>query len=401
MADIFVSYRKDDRALAERLVMALRAAGKSVWWDDALNPSQAWDAMIEREIAAARYVIVLWTPQSVHSDWVRSEAHYAQDHGKLVPVIGEACTLPLAFMLRQAVDLSAGPFDDRNPQWPRLLGWLSATPTETGGDDARAAALAATPVKALTGERWLGPARRPALALGVLAAAVLAGAALLLFQGHFGGKPPQPAVVVDPLVVTNAKGLPENFAKDVSDEMFASFSSSSRISPVVGDGKRRPNAYQLTGDVVTDGDKVEVFPKLYAPNIDAPVMTLKLERPAGKKNLAFDIGLTLADLTRCIATASDSIGSKLTSLPPAAFGPWSRYCQQIYAHGRNGVLCGRHLAAPSSPKADSPTAGRTWRRRSTSPRASPGPTAPPCRRKRSRRPTARWRWTRPPRRPWS
>ncbi len=56
MADIFLSYKKEDRAVAERLVGALRATGKSVWWDDALNPAQAWDAMIEREIAAARVV---------------------------------------------------------------------------------------------------------------------------------------------------------------------------------------------------------------------------------------------------------------------------------------------------------------------------------------------------------
>ena len=330
MADIFVSYRKDDHALAERLVVALRAAGKSVWWDEALNPTQAWDAMIEREIAAARYVIVLWTPRSVQSDWVRSEAHYAQDHGKLVPVIGEACTLPLAFMLRQAVDLSAGPFDDSSPQWRKLIGWLTRTPSEVAADDPRAEGPAATPVKAPTGELWLGPARRRTLALGGLAAAVLAGAAVVLAWGHLGAKPPQPAVVVDPLVLTNAKGLPESFAKDVSDEMFTSFSSSSRISPVVGDGKRRLNAYQLAGDIVTAGDKVQVFPKLYAPDIDAPVMTLKLEFSASAKNLPFAVGLVLANLTRCVATASDSIGSKLTSLPAPAFGPWSHFCQQLY-----------------------------------------------------------------------
>ena len=38
MADIFLSYKKEDRVIAQRLVAALRKAGKSVWWDDALNP---------------------------------------------------------------------------------------------------------------------------------------------------------------------------------------------------------------------------------------------------------------------------------------------------------------------------------------------------------------------------
>ena len=41
MADIFLSYKKEDRAVAKRLVGALEATGKSVWWDDALNPQQA------------------------------------------------------------------------------------------------------------------------------------------------------------------------------------------------------------------------------------------------------------------------------------------------------------------------------------------------------------------------
>lgn len=97
---IFLSYKTEDRVIAERLVAALRKAGKSVW-DDALNPQQAWDAMIEREIASAAYVVVLWTLRSVASDWVRSEAHYAHDHHKLVPLTIEHCSLPLAVMLQR------------------------------------------------------------------------------------------------------------------------------------------------------------------------------------------------------------------------------------------------------------------------------------------------------------
>jgi len=159
LSEIFLSYKKEDRAVAERLVEALRASGKSVWWDDALNPHQAWDAMIEREIAASRVVIVLWSPRSVQSDWVRSEAHYAQDHGKLVPFLIEQCVLPMAFMLRQAVDLSSGAFDDGNPQWRKFLGWIDGVGNDDRGEAGHAAAaLAAVPLKALTRERWLGPA---------------------------------------------------------------------------------------------------------------------------------------------------------------------------------------------------------------------------------------------------
>ena len=98
MADIFISYKKEDFASAERVATALRGEGFSVWWDDGLTPKAAWDATVEGEIAAAASVVVLWSPRSVASDWVRTEAHYAQDKGKLVPVMIETCTLPLAFM---------------------------------------------------------------------------------------------------------------------------------------------------------------------------------------------------------------------------------------------------------------------------------------------------------------
>jgi hypothetical protein len=77
--------------------------------------------------------------------------------------------------------------------------------------------------------------------------------------------------------------------------------------------------------------KAQVFAKLYAPNLDAPVLTLKLERPAADKNFPLKFGVTLAQLTRCVATASgDSVGSKLTTLPEAALLPWAKFCEQYY-----------------------------------------------------------------------
>lgn len=64
VADVFLSYKKEDRAKAERAVAALEAAGYSVWWDDDLTPRNSWDAEIEREIAAAKAVLVLWPPRA-------------------------------------------------------------------------------------------------------------------------------------------------------------------------------------------------------------------------------------------------------------------------------------------------------------------------------------------------
>lgn len=333
MADIFLSYKKEDRVIAERLVAALRKAGKSVWWDDALNPQQAWDAMIEREIAAAAYVVVLWTPRSVTSDWVRSEAHYAQDHHKLVPVTIEHCSLPLAFMLRQSVDLSTGVFDESNSQWDKLLSWLEGEHPEVAPGAATltpdAAAVAAVPFKAQSGEGWLRPAKRPVFAMGFGALAIALLGALFLFRADLGlAKPVQPDVVVDRFTA-RGDGIAPGFAESLSNEMFNGFSTSSRINPVNGDGKRRPHAYQLTGDVSTEGDQILVIAKLFAPDIEAPVSTIKFAQPKSNPIAARQFGLQLAEFTRCVATASDSTGSKLVVLPTEAIAPWSRFCQQV------------------------------------------------------------------------
>ncbi len=125
MADIFISYKKEDFELAGRVVAALKLEGFEVWWDDGLTPKAAWDAALEREIAAAAAVVVLWTPRSVNSDWVRTEAHYALDRGKLVPAMMETCSIPLAFMLRQTVGLTQWRGDREDREWRKLLTWIA------------------------------------------------------------------------------------------------------------------------------------------------------------------------------------------------------------------------------------------------------------------------------------
>jgi formylglycine-generating enzyme required for sulfatase activity len=123
--DAFVSYKKEDFEAASRVVAALRENGLSVWWDDGLTSKSAWDAELESEIAAAATVVVLWTPRSVTSDWVRTEAHYGLNHGKLIPVMLEACTIPIAFMLRQTLNLCDWRGERDHRQWRKLLAWIA------------------------------------------------------------------------------------------------------------------------------------------------------------------------------------------------------------------------------------------------------------------------------------
>ncbi len=84
MADIFVSYARVDRAQVAPLVAALEARGWSVWWDPEIARGQEFDRQIARELDAAEAVIVVWTPASVDSRWVRAEATLA-DRNKTCP----------------------------------------------------------------------------------------------------------------------------------------------------------------------------------------------------------------------------------------------------------------------------------------------------------------------------
>ena len=133
MADVFVSYKREDAEIANRVVTALRESGISVWWDDGITPRQSWDLEIEQAISEADTVVVLWSPRSVTSDWVRTEAHYGKDRGKLVPILVEPCTIPIAFTLNQTVDLTKWQGDREDRQWRKLLTWITdLTSTKPG-----------------------------------------------------------------------------------------------------------------------------------------------------------------------------------------------------------------------------------------------------------------------------
>ncbi|HEV2365009.1 MAG TPA: TIR domain-containing protein [Caulobacteraceae bacterium] len=105
MADLFVSYARADRARVAPLVAALEGQGWSVWWDPEITPGQEFDRLIGEELGKARAAVVVWTPHSVASRWVRGEAREAADRGILAPVRFEGCELPIDLRAIHATDL--------------------------------------------------------------------------------------------------------------------------------------------------------------------------------------------------------------------------------------------------------------------------------------------------------
>lgn len=105
MTDIFISYANSDRPRVGPLVVALQHKGWSVWWDRAILGGKIFDKAIETALSGARCVIVLWSHNSIASDWVRSEAELARRRNLLVPALLDNVEPPLAFVLFQAVNL--------------------------------------------------------------------------------------------------------------------------------------------------------------------------------------------------------------------------------------------------------------------------------------------------------
>jgi len=125
MADVFVSYARGDKERVAPLVAAIEDRGWSVWWDPAIAPGQEFDHQIAEELKKALAVVVVWTPRSVTSRWVRGEARAAAERGVLVPVRFENAELPIDVRAFHTMDFDAGDVA-RSPHWHDLLRALDA-----------------------------------------------------------------------------------------------------------------------------------------------------------------------------------------------------------------------------------------------------------------------------------
>ena len=74
MSDVFLSYTKNDRTKAQALVARFHKFKWSVWWDQSIEGGEEWKRSVDSELRSARVVVVLWSAQSILSEWVRHEA---------------------------------------------------------------------------------------------------------------------------------------------------------------------------------------------------------------------------------------------------------------------------------------------------------------------------------------
>jgi TPR repeat protein len=122
MADIFISYAREDEPTAQRLKDVLASQGWDVWRDkEGIVTGSSWGTSIENALRDAKCVVVLWSTPALSSHFVRDEAEIGRNANKLVPVqIGDV-ELPIGFRGIQTANLMHWQGELDHPEYRKLV----------------------------------------------------------------------------------------------------------------------------------------------------------------------------------------------------------------------------------------------------------------------------------------
>jgi hypothetical protein len=127
LSSVFISYAREDLAEARSVAEALTARGLSVLWDRTIPTGRMFETVIEDAIASAGAVVVLWSRNSVRSDWVRAEAAEGAKRGILVPAVLDDEPPPLRYRISQTADLTDWRPGSQTPSFTAFLADIVGT----------------------------------------------------------------------------------------------------------------------------------------------------------------------------------------------------------------------------------------------------------------------------------
>ncbi len=294
-ATIFLSYSRQDLELAGKLAARFKAAGHRVWWDQAIASGDTYDAVTEAALRGAACVVVLWTPASVASRWVRSEATVALRQGTLLPVMLADCERPVMFELSQSLDLIGWTGNARDPRLKALIDDVARMVAQ--GPQAAPPGAPAT-----SNQAPQRPDRRLAIGAGI-AALALGGGGMAWWQLRrpstvaTGARVSGPATSLMVMPFENLSGDPEQawFANGMAEEVRSTLAqlpglkvigrvSSERFrdEPDLAAAAKQLGAEMiLTGSVRRGGDKLRVSAQLTDAVTGVERWSQSYDRPAG------------------------------------------------------------------------------------------------------------------------
>ena len=103
--DIFLSYSRADVDFVSKLQQGLESNNYKVWRDEVgIDGGTAWESEIETNLEKAKLFVVVISPTSNQSQWVRRETIHAEQLGKIrIPLLFEG-NMPLRLLDVQFVD---------------------------------------------------------------------------------------------------------------------------------------------------------------------------------------------------------------------------------------------------------------------------------------------------------
>jgi TolB-like protein/tetratricopeptide (TPR) repeat protein len=312
MADVFISYKAEDRPRVRPLVDALEAEGLLVWWDEQVGGGEAWRESIEQQLDAAACVIVVWSKRSTGPEgrFVRDEANRAARRRTYLPVRIDKVEPPLGFGEMQALDLNGWKGDRSDPRYHAVSGCVHSMLGKKGPGIGRAAPRGRV-------------SRRAVLAGGGVAAAAAAGGGWLLLRPA-GAKANTVAVLPfenlsgDPAQSYFSDGIAEELRNALSAlgglQVVARTSSEMlRNSDAITAAKRLSVASVVTGSVRRSPSTVRVNAQLVDGSSGLERWSQSFDRPFGdvlqiQSDIATNVAQALSTELGSRARVSQSLG---------------------------------------------------------------------------------------------
>lgn len=324
---LFLSYAHDDHAQAQRLARALERVGYTVWWDALIEGGTRYATTINEALEAADAVLVLWSKQSIQSDWVRDEAALGRERHRLVPLSLDGSRPPLGFRQIQVINVS---------------GWRGRAdaPQIDAIRRAIASALGHEPPAPAATPRFT---RRQATIGGAAAVTVAAagGGVLAWKSGLFGGDGARGRSIAvlpfknlsgDPNQAYLAEGLTDEIRSALARNaglMVLAATSSNSASEMAGDAitiaRKLGVAYLLEGSVQRSGEVVGVAANLTNGRTGFSEWSQKVERPLGDI-FAFE--------SEIAGTVSRAMSVRMATDAPAPGGTRNVRAYEAYLRGR-------------------------------------------------------------------
>ena len=233
MAKLFLSYSRKDSARAQRFCDWLEREGHDVWRDeDDIGGGASFSAEIEKALTDCDAVLVLWSASSVQSAWVRDEAGFGRDKGKLIPLTLDRTEPPLGFRQFQSIDISAWKGRGEPPRSEQIRNAIT-----------RIAGLPHAPPSSVP----VGSRRRPwrPWAAAVLAVALAAVLAVFLWQRWSSDR--EIAIAVLPSPQSSDRAMAADYANAAAADMAAflprRFDRATVIAPA--DASRGTSGYRV------------------------------------------------------------------------------------------------------------------------------------------------------------